>query len=672
MIKIRRAQVQKFANFSDAGLVYIKSHREENGLVIFRYVIPVRINQSSIGQLQGDLQVRGYSSQKRKPAINVKRSDVVSTNIIKKLDQQRIEQISSQKYIKNFFFKIYIDRPDLNREQIFLEIDIPERKIDNTFSLEIAAVRIDGSETIVDSAEIDHALSLKRYDLPSDNFYVTSTRDNNNRIFVTASTNDPVIGSFVFLIRKDSFSNFLVQKFLNEKTVPIDDSSGATAIFKVDDNDQSYTVRAYPVSKFLNQKVGNFKDSRLEYVKNVKQIPFYVSSLSDDSVTFQVSGVDQGIKKILIHRENLISGKKEFVSSFDNLSKNSFSLQDSGRIYQFPYVYSCDYIDETGEKIQSPSFALVPALKLDKLANISVTRVRNATAASNISQPVLGSQSLLTPGGANLIQFNASVSYGVESLYDQIFQDLKSLGLESVFSDDLEKMTNNLKPITRVLVSRISLITGETTEVGVFQPGIISVENPNQDESCIYRFEVAVRSAPESLEFLASGQQILANNAGNLKSNVDLVSKLIGNRSKTLSTNFSAKFLSKNSILDSTLKYGEALSLEDLSYYAGRTGIFDDVKIEVINPSLPIIKNINLQKTNRGNYITWSTSGNLTNITQFNIVADDRTFSSHPTKQGQQIFYVKDFSPKKISISYSGQGSQESKKEVISEIRNDN
>lgn len=667
MIKIKRQQFQKFLYFAETNLAYIKSHQEKNQIIVFNYVIPINVDQSIIDQASGDFQVRGFSSKKRRPAVTVKRSDIAGSNIIKKIDQQRIEQIASQKYTKKFFFERYIDRPDLKNKQFEFNFEITSARAGESFSIEIALIRLDGSTTVIDTVEINHTQALKMYDLPSDNFYISSTRDSYNKIFVSAASQDPMIKSFVFMMRRDSSSGFLTNKFEMRKDAIIEGESMATVSFGVGDVDQSYTIRAYPVSKFLNQKIGNFKETSLQYVNNVKQIPFYLKTLEDSRVQFGLSRINKDIKKIFLFRENLISGNREFVASYDNMGRNSLTLEDNSRIFQLPYVYTCEYADQTGMQLKSPSYVLVPALRLDKLAKITVLTNRNITQTSLQSQKIA-----TTAPNQQQIQFNVEVSYSSESLYDQIVEDIKSLGLESLVSSDLEKMTNNLKPITRVLVSRISLDTGEQTEVGVFQPGLITVPNPNSEESCIFRFEAAVRSMPESLEMLASGQQVLSNNSTNLKNSIDLISKQIGNRAKNQSTNFSAKFFTKSSLLNSTLKYGDSLSLEDLSYYAGRTGVFADYYINTSNDPGVNIRNIKLLKTKKGNYITWSATGDLSKISLFNIKADDNSYISHPTPGGQQTFYIGNFQPKKIIINTDETQGIEGKKVQSAEIRNDN
>jgi hypothetical protein len=216
-------------------------------------------------------------------------------------------------------------------------------------------------------------------------------------------------------------------------------------------------------------------------------------------------------------------------------------------------------------------------------------------------------------------------------------------------------MTNNLKPITRVITTRISLATGIEQEIGVFPTGSITISD-DSISGYIYRFEAAVRSTPESLESLASGREILANNAFNLGTSVDLATKLIGNRQKE-STSFSSKFFTRSSLRTSTIRSGNSLSLSDIGYYSGRTGVFSDVRINTESQESVSLSNLGLSITRRGNFISWNAAGNTEEIDYFEITADQEVFKSTPTGLSRQVYFLGIQRPISVSIIpvfYSG------------------
>jgi len=653
MLYAIKPSVKKFARFIDLQLASISDHRSSGGILYFKYTIPIEIDRSIISSLDGDLQVKCFSSQRSRPRIVVKRSEVASTNFFKKIDLQRFDQISSRKYGKKYFATRFIDRPDLVNQRINFEIEVSSSDVVDTFTVEIVNLRTDGSSDVVDTAEIDHETCLKQYDIPSVDFLLTATRLNDRKIYVAASSSDKNVGSFKFFLKKETQSDFLSTKFLSQVKSPVDQGGTSTAIFEVSDSEQVYTVLARPISSILSQEVGNFRQNTIGYVQSVKQLPFYLDSIQSKNLNFRVTGMNSSIKKVFLYKQKLSEYEREYITYSDN-SGGSITLVDESRNPQYDHIYTVDYLNNQNEPMTSPSFVVVPALKLDSLARISASLV-----SSEFSQEK--SKTLLS---SRYLSFNVKVAYNTETVYDQLVTDLKSLGLDSLVSSDLEKTTNNLKPIIRVIVSRISLNTGEETDLGIFSPGTIQIpvstsSKYGSNEPFIYRFEVAVRSFPEALEGLTSGQRVIADNSFNIGSINDLGSKLLGNRSKSSQSNFSAKFFSRSSIRGSELRYGDNSNIGDLGFYAGRTGIFSDVRVNPENITSISIKNLKFSTRTKGSYISWSVSGLSSEIDFFEVSVDGSLFYSHPTSASVQIFNLGNIIPRSIRVSIVSRGTRQ-------------
>ncbi|NBO31568.1 MAG: hypothetical protein EBV05_08240, partial [Cyanobacteria bacterium WB6_1B_304] len=347
---------------------------------------------------------------------------------------------------KKFFYKKFVDKIDLLNPTIRFQIEISNSQIFDTFTIEAVNIKKSGQISIFDSVEISHVQLLQKYDLPSDDFLLTTTRNNRRKIYASATTDDKNIGYFRFLLRNDAGSTFKPAVFSTSIKQPIEHTNISTAIFDVADNDQKYTIRAYPVSAILDQEIGNFKQETCAFVKSVKQMAFYMSQLTDDYVTFNISNIDSFVEKVFLYRQSSLSHDRVFVSSSVNTS-NSITITDKARQPQYDYIYTIDYLDRDGNTVTCPTEVIVLSLKLDTIAKLKVLQVANT-----------GSAGISTANSS--VSFNVEIEYDTTTLYDQIYSDIKSLGSESIFSTDLKKMTNNLKPITRVLVSRISLITG--------------------------------------------------------------------------------------------------------------------------------------------------------------------------------------------------------------------
>lgn len=625
----------KYANFSISQAPYITSHSVNDGKTRFKYSIFVDIDKSKISTLEGDLQIRAFTSQRSRPPISVKKSDVASSNFLKKIDRQRMQQIAQGLYEKKYFSTLFIDRPDLGRQTVSLDMEVPSAYVDSRFSIDLVNVKSDGSYTIIDSTEVDHSYALQQYDIPSVDFSLTVTRSDYGKIYAAASTSDSNVGSFRFLLRKDTDVSFVSSRFEKSLQANLGRNGIAEVEFEVEDCDQTYTVLASPISLILGQEIGNFKTETLGFKRDVKQIPFYIASINNSTVSFSAESLDGTVSKIMLFRQRKDNIDREFVDCVENPQLAAF-ISDKHRNPQYDYIYSFDYIDKQGITNTSSSRVVVPALKLDTLAKIRVSQIAKQDSQS-------------------FIVFNCEVDYNISTTFDKIVEDLKSLGLENLLSTDLEKTTNNLKPLVRVLVSRISTKTGEEIDLGVFPPGEIKIRKnittSATDEKYIYRFEVAVRSVPETLETLTSAQKVIADNSFNLKSANDLSSKIIGNRAKTGKTNFSAKFFTRSSIRGSELRYGEAADLSDLGFYSGRTGIFTDITTRPSQIRNLAIKNLRFATRSKGSYLTWSASQISDAVDFFEINIDGLIFYSYPTSKPLQIFHLGNLLPKTITIA---------------------
>jgi hypothetical protein len=635
MLFIRQNPSPKYASLPAKTAIEIVSHKLIDQRTIFTYSIPITIDQSIINNIDGQLQIRGLLSQKRPGRVVVKKSSVVSGNILKDTSRQRLNQIADRNLKKQFFFKDNLANSDLSQPVFDFKTDISLSDINTTFIVEIALIRENGTDVVIDSLEIDHAYALRRYDLISQDFVLTTTRMNDRKIYASAVSNDDIVGSFKFYLRNNASTNFLPSTFENVRETPLNFSNEATVEFDVPDSEQSYTIVAKPVTKFYKQEMANYRQVEAGFVKNIKYLPFYMERITDREVAFRIHGIDQSIDKVFLYRQMLPSGNRSFVASQKNVLDNIY-ITDPGRNSQYDFIYTLDYLDSNGVMQTSPSEVIIPGLKLDTLASLTVNRIKDQGELSESDK---------------FITFNATVDYKTTTIVDQITKDLKKMGLESLLSSELEKTTNNLKPLIRLLVSQISLINGVEYDVGVYEPGVVQVPINDLSRESIYRFEVAVRSVPEALETVTAAQNLIASNASNLKSEVDLASKSIGNKVKSGRTSFSAKFFTKSSLRGSLLRYGDASDLGDTTYYSGRTGIFYDIKIS--SPSLlsTSIRNVSFISSSKGNFVRWGYSGDSRNLNYFELNIDGNITYSFLTQEAVQIFYIGNKRPNRIEIT---------------------
>lgn len=634
MLKIKIQKPAKVINFPALDEIQIINHRTIDNTTTFFYNFPLRVDKVQALGASGEYQVSTFFYQKSAKKIEVKTSEVYGQNFFKSIDRQRIENAKDPSLKKRYFLRKFISKSDLNLDVIPFQVEVTSDQAIDQFTVELISIQKNGSNQTIDKIQIDHEACLRKYDLPSKEFRVTTSLVGKDKIFVAAATDDPNVGSFNFSIKRKSQITTSEVAFSSPKNSMLENESIATTMFTVPDNSQVHLIRVNPVSKITNQEIGNYQEVETGEYESDKMIVFYLSSLSNDRLSFRVSSLPSAVKRVFLYRQRLGENTRQFISSSDTRF-SSAQVEDIGRISQIDFIYSLDYQDEKGQIKKSATDVFVPALKLDSLATISVARKERSS--SNQSQ------------SASSLAFDVSVNYNISTPYDQIVQDVKSLGLENLFAGDIEKLTNNIKPLTRVIVTRISLLSGFESFVGIYQPGEIILSNL-ENEPAIFRFEVAVKSVPDALENISASQGLLANSSFNLGSITDLTSKLIGNRSKTSGKNFSAKFFSKSSIKNSTLRYGDADDISSLGYYSGRTGIFADFTYTQTVSSKGAALNQKIIENDKGYYLKWYFPRGLKDINYFLIIVDGIEMKSNPAQKPEQIFFLGKNRPKSAVI----------------------
>lgn len=642
MLKISQKSVVKSLKLISQNSAKIVSHRKENGIVIFNYNIDISVDTKESEKISGNVKLRVLRSRQSEKKINISKSTFFSKNIFKGINQQKLSQRNQIIQSRNYLVEKNIDRSSLGQKSITVDFELESGKINDTFYVEIVSVGESGSIQVISSFEINHKSCLEKYDLPGDEFSIAVAQSGNDEIVISAFTEDDKIGGFRFFVKNDSGFTFENARFYQAAEAGVENSKIATARINVRNNEMRHIIRATPISTFLAQQIGNFKETVSSYVKSSKKIPFYMTSLKDTSVTFSIGKIDSSIRQIFLYKQSATSLEREFIASISSKNKSlqGFTMTDKYRNPYYDFIYTADYQDSAGTIIASAGEVYVPALRLDKIAKINVQKVRDANQKTATK---------IQAGAKKSVSFNVKVEYDLSTPFDQIVEDIKALNLYDTFSQDLEKMTNNLKPLTRVLVSRISFLTGDEEYLGAYPAGIITVPN-YEGEKSIYRFEVAVRSAPESLENIAASQSALADNAFNNKNFSDMTSKLIGNKFNSNNSNFTSKFLSRSSINQSTLKYGNSSDINSLSYYEGRTGIFADATVSYSGYTPPTISGIQTITNDTGNYVKWIVKGDIKKISEFKISIDGEDFFCMPSLASVQMFYIGNVSSKKVTV----------------------
>ena len=579
--------------FDSAENFKITSARLVDGINVYTYRVPVIINPEIQLAAGSQVTISASKVQKAQQAIAISDVDVRTGTVFQKVRSQKKAQLLNRLQTTKLGTVFYVCDADLNRAEPYFDIDFKDSDISNLLNLSIDVIDNLGFKTNIDKISLNHDRILASYEVPNTDFNLSVGFYDKNTASICATSRDNKIGSFNFYVRDASPQDLSSTSFKFISNVKVDQYGSAQLNYEVS-RYQKYIIAATPVSRVAKTNLANTKTFSFGVDNQDLQLGFFVSSIDGDTISFSVSNLTPKIKKLLLYRQIFGRNENKLIdSSHVGTASTSAILVDQDRLVQYDSVYTIAYIDDQSTLRYSSTEIFFPALKLNTLATVNAS-ISGSQTSSNIS-------------------FNVNVDYNTSTTYDLIVEDLKSLGLNDLLDDDLKKMTNNLKPLTRVLAARINMTSGLEENMGVHQPGVITL--PYADDS-VYRFEAAIRSTPEALENLASSQQLLSNIARDSKDPIDAASKVLGTNAKFNQTSFTAKFFSKNSINSSLLKYGRANDGFDLSYYAGRTGIFADVMIKNVL-DVVTITNVSTNKLENGDVLiswSWIKNSNITNV----------------------------------------------------------
>jgi hypothetical protein len=572
--------------------------------------------------------------------------DIGNSNLFSKVRALSLRndiEASQERAVANTHF---IDNIDLNRSNIYYDIEIDRKSRASRITLAIDATDSVGFTNQIDSILVDQQEAVGKYDIQSHDYAIRVGYASNDNAIVDVVTKDPLIGGFNLYYKNEASFSTMRNQYVKIGSAPVVDGA---ATFSFNNSYFRTSIAAQPISRITDTPAANVMSLTLDTgFTNDLAVGFYVGNYADDEVSFNFTKLDTRIRKIILYRSFFGLTERKLVDTISVGTNNQVIITDRDRPIQYNMLYTFDYIDDMGVERQSPTQVYVPALKINSLASIRAS--------------LSGSDAVVT--GSNL-NFNVTVDYNTESPYDQAVADLKSLGLDNLLDADLKKMTNNLKPLVRVLASRINVYTGQEEDLGVYPPGMITL---SKSDNSIYRFEMAIRSTPELLENLAAGQNILAKLARGSGDIVDTSSKLLGTQAKFNQTSYTAKFLNKSAIRDSMLKYGKAADGIDLGYYAGRTGIFSDVSVNVSPPSVNITE-ASYTRVGKSCIITWRWESTLTPV-EFEIVGPQAKYNAISDNAGEIVrFCLKDAKPGTYTIHPIVMSARQDKGSYTLEIR---
>ncbi len=293
-----------------------------------------------------------------------------------------------------------------------------------------------------------------------------------------------------------------------------------------------------------------------------------------------------------------VSGEDQTYETFVNNERTTLQYKDYNTAPGRHYRYFCAYRLGSGM-----SAAISRECLSDEDENI-VRRIESDDLpfTPTISNPTISQIEDGTP----------SVLFDLESTetkngFNVLFESLRIAGVSSQFLQDLQNDRQKIKQVSAFLIERIDKRTGKRESFGIYSPGKFedsnlerrkkNVSDPVPGRKYEYVFKMCIRP-PESF--------LLTALVGFTASQ-----DLSGVTTQKLAARFQGS-LSSRGILPSDSHLRNDVSIEE-NFSSGQTGV-EISKIVSFPKSDPVIKNFRIMSKKNYNILSWSLSGNLSNI----------------------------------------------------------
>jgi len=629
---------------------YIYDHKDNADSLKFSYRSRIIIENKLLINDNSNYFVLIELNKKNNKKFIVNTSDINTGNILNAYSNHKFEVASD--LIKHNFgkVKIPINKSKLRKDGFLdIEYEINPSKIsaDGVFTLQLIEVDNHEISRSIDKLEINHATNQSIYEIPTNKFDFNFSIIDRTKMIVEAISHDKRIGGFSIFLAKSSdkvdelhklvsagqisfrqdserqdIRKSVKTKALNKESISLSNNIGSLIIDC--DTNESNVLRVVPTSS-INRKISlnNFKQKVFNGVnQQINNVPFYINEKTNNTLSISIFNLPAKATRVSLYRKNLTLRERNYtlVGIAHTLETNL--IEDVGYFDRYDYEYKTAY-----DTIDGLTNRFTQAIQVSHATRLG----------ENISLTVKLTNSIKNKNKITS-KFNISSKVKIVSSVDLLKKDLDALNLGNLFESNIKNIANNIQPLIKIVVSRISKLTGIETFVGLFDIGEIT--DTCDQEPTLYRFEVAIRSPVELIESVAANQSKLSKDQNKIGGILSKASSIIGQSLSSTDTNFTSKFFTKSSIVDSTMRYGNASKSIDYDYELGRTGIIKFLTVAT-NMSNILISNIKATPTFDGIKITCSINiDSINHVKHISVVNGENTNMIMPTSSGKMSFYI--------------------------------
>jgi hypothetical protein len=501
----------------------------------------------------------------------------------------------------------------ISREYFTLRIDRRFSGIRTSMKVSIFARDSSDMNVSVKQIEVNHLDQINDYFSPKDVLRTNVTRISTGFFMIEAKTEDPSITSCDVYSR--SISEGISTEYVFAGSIDITGKI-SRALFNVD-SDAGVIFRCVPRTA-SGQVFCNTSGDVLVSRNLSTSFGVLFSSLTVSGILLDMIGVTGDLSEIEVLRRDVTLKERLFETITKIPATGDVSYEDTGVKIGHVYEYKCRYFNRFGKPCGVSNSRLDSFVFNSGEVSLTANAARTGTS----------------------VTLDIAVEGNLGTSTQRLFDLINSFSGEPVFREKFQQIYTNFSSISLVQVERFNVETGESTDLGLFSPGVIEdVDVPVG--SYRYRIEVLTRSPAELLEELATSDSI--RQANSLKSTSLLASSQLSQTAQRL--NFSQKFFNKFSLGNGTLSYSyiQAQNHPENSIEQGRTGVVAVVRVGSISnePSIvPVSSRVLLD----GRVILQWRSVNLSSVDHY-IVSAERGGSrfscgiAHPV-QGDLMTFI--------------------------------
>lgn len=466
-----------------------------------------------------------------------------------------------------------------NAETFDFQVDRSQQGVGLGFILKIDALDSKGVICSTKKINVNHKDKINEFLVPSDLVRIKAVRISPGFFKVDANTRDHRIAGCEIYVK--SLSEGFDEKFSRIGAIDLVAGQGSN-VFSID-SDSGLVFRGIPI---VSRGVSYNNASGDAIVSRTLSTAFCAiysyPERNSPSVNLEILNTRGNPATISILRRDLTLKEKIFstIANFPTTS-GKISYRDDSTKPNHRYEYKCELFDRFQKKVgysntRFESIA-VPTGEVSATTGVIVDEQGNAT-------------------------LQVSVSGNLDTSTQTLFSLINNIGGTPVFQEKFKQIYSNFSSISQVSVERFNTVTGESVDLGIFNPGTITDKIPDAG-SYKYRVEVLTRSPADLLEELATSDAIrlsTSSKSPNLQASAQL-----SQTSQKL--NFTQKFVNKYSLNKGTLSYSyvQAQNHPESAIEQGKTGVVSTIDASVRNRSLVVSPLEPIVTTNNSVVLRW-------------------------------------------------------------------